>query len=281
MEPPSIERLETKENFLANMKYHNDPEIATEIIQRSIANEYLDEAFALQLIDANYDCYKVDAGEEWERFRQQRNVALLAVQKDVSNLDYVPDELKEDEIEYKKFLADALSNHEHALNEHVPEWKKSPYLIRRIIPLNPELLFEIDPTLYTEGGVGRVNTAFPTWKTNLPFIKHFIRINPALFNEVDPSMYDNPKLIEFIRNERIPVTVLNKGTPEQERFKQRMSDLRGVALTQKNIFNLRSKENKRPIGLGSVTRVNEYLGDRKLGRGGKTKKKRKPKRNKN
>jgi hypothetical protein len=72
---------------------------------------------------------------------------------------------------------------------------------------------------------------------------------------------------------------LNKGTPEQERFKQRMSDLRGVALTQKNIFNLRSKEN-RPIGFGSVTRVNEYLGDRKLGRG-KTKKKRKLKRNKN
>jgi len=276
MEPPSIERLETRENFLDNMKYHNDIEIATEIIQRSIVNEYLDEAFALQLIDANPDCYKVDAGAEWEQLKEQRNIALLAVQKDVSNLDYVPDELKEEE-----FLADALSNHEDELNKRVPEWKDSPYLIRRIIPLNPELLFEIDPTLYTEGGVGRVNTAFPTWKTNLPLIKHFLRINPVLFNEVDPSMYDNPKLIEFIRNERIPVTVLNKGTPQQERFKQRMSDLRGVALTQKNIFNLRSKGNRTPIGLGSVTRINEYLGDKTLRRGGKTKKKRKPKRNKN
>lgn len=280
MQPPSIERLETKENFLANMKYHDDLEIATAIIERSIVNEYLDEAFALQLIDANPDCYKVDAGAEWERFIQQRNIALLAVQKDVSNLDYVPDDLKR-EIEYEQFLADALSNHEDELNKRLPEWKESPYLIRRIIPLNPDLLFEIDPTLYTEGGVGRVNTAFPTWKTNLPLIKHFLRINPALFNEVDPSMYDNPKLIEFIRNERIPVTVLNKGTPEQERFKQRMSDLRGVALSQKNIFNLRSKGNRTPIGLGAVTRVNDYLGDKTLRRGGKTKKKRKPKRNKN
>jgi len=278
MEPPSIERLETKENFLANMKYHNDLEMATAIIERSIANEYLNEEFALQLIKANPDCYKVDAGEEWERFREQRNVSLLAVQTDVSNLDYVPDKLKEED-----FLADALSNHEHALNEHIPKWKESPYLIRRIIPLNPDLLFEIDPTLYSS--IGRVNTAFPTWKTNLPLIKHFLRINPVLFNEVDSSMYDNPKLIEFIRNERIPVTVLNKGTSEQERFKQRMSDLRSVALTQKKPWNLGSNVKDKegnlfpPMGLRAISHVNNFLGDSKVGRGRtKKNKKRKTKR---
>lgn len=281
MQPPSIERLETRENFLANMKYHNDPEMVTAIIERSIANDYLNEEFALQLIEANSDCYKVDAGEEWERLKQKRNVALLAVQKDVSNVDDIPDELKEDE----RFLADALSNHEHALNEYLPEWKESPYLIRRIIPLNPDLLFEIDPTLYTEG-VGRVNTAFPTWKTNLSLIKHFLRINPKLFNEIDNSMYDQPELIKFIRNEKISVSVLKKGTPEQERFKQRMSDLRSVALTQKRPWNLGSNVKDTegnlfpPMGLRAVSHVNNYLGDSKVGRGTKGTKKQKKRKTK-
>lgn len=283
MEPPSIERLETRENFLANMKYHNDIEMATEIIERSIANEYLNEEFALQLIEANSDCYKVYAGEEWERLKQERNISLLAVQKDEDNIDYVPDQLKEDEIEYKEFLADALSNHAHALNQRLPEWKNAPYLIRRIIPLNPDLLYQIDSTLYSS--VGRVNTAFPTWRTNFPLIKHFLQINPKLFNEIDPFMYDNPELIEFIRNEKIPVSVLKKGAPEQERFKQRMSDLRSVALTQKKPWNLGSnvkdtEGNLFPaMGLHAVSHVNNFLGDSKVSRGGtKKKKKRKTKR---
>jgi hypothetical protein len=287
---PSIYHLETRENFVENMKsadsdlakriiklslvnnYFKDerakefslqlmeanPDIAEVIIKISIINRFLDEEFALQLIEANPDCYGLYAGKKWEDLKEQRNIALFAVQKEKSNLDFVPEELKDED-----FLIDAFSQDESLLDEHLPEWKTEPRLIRRIYELNPTVLVEIDPIIYYD--VKKVNTAFPTWKTDLKLIKHILLFNPELFNEVDPSMYNNPELFQFIRKNKIPLTVLNKRILQQTQLKGRMSDLRTLALSQKYPENLGSNIKGRetrslPIGLDAAYNIKSYLG---------------------
>jgi hypothetical protein len=287
---PSIYQLETRENFVENMKsadsvlaihilklsrinnYFKDerakefslqlmkanPDIATSIIKISIFNKFLDEEFALQLIEENPDCYGLDAGKKWEDLKKKRNIALFAVQQEKSNLDFVPEELKDED-----FLVEAFSQNESLLDEHVPHWRTEPRLIRRIYELNPDILNEIDSTLYED--VSDVNTAFPTWKTDLKLIKHILLFNPELFNEVDPSMYNNPELFEFIRKNKIPLTVLNKPILQQTQLKGRMSDLRTLALSQKYPENLGSNTKGRetrslPIGLDAAYNIKSYLG---------------------
>jgi len=279
---PSIYQLETRENFVENMKsadsdlakriiklslvnnYFKDerakefslqlmeanPDIAEVIIKISIINRFLDEEFALQLIEANPDCYGLYAGKKWEDLKEQRNIALFAVQKENSNLDFVPDELKDED-----FLIHAFSQNESLLDEHVPHWRTDPRLIRRIYELNPDILNEIDSTLYED--VSDVNIVFPTWKTDLKLIKHILSYNQELFNEVDPSMYNNPELFEFIRQKKIPLCILNKGIPQQQEFKARMRDLRTLALTQKRPWNIGSRV---PIGLPAGYNVQALLG---------------------
>ena len=271
MEPPSIEELETRENFVANMGFYQDMDIAERILELSVANGFLNDEFALQLIEANPDCYKANGGEEWEQIIEQENVALFAVQQDETNLGYVQDELKSEE-----FLARALSNHGRTLNEVLPQWKNRPDLIRIINPLTEELLDQIDPEVFKDVEV--VNAAFPTWKTDLKLIKYFLPFNETLFNEIDPYMYDNQQLFEFIRKEKIPLALLNKGIPQQERFKKRMNDLRTLALTQKRSWNIGSNvKGERgnrflPMGLPTAYRVQYYLGGPKFTRGGKRRK---------
>ena len=256
MEP--IDKLETKENFVANMKF--EPDLAERIIQLSIANGYfqdkdfvlqliethpdldiiqqilelsdelLNKEFALQLIKANPDCYKVSI-DKWEKLKEIREVSLFAVQKDKYNLSYIPDKFNN-----SPFLIDAFGHNVSLLNEFLPIWKTRPMLIRRVYELNPDILDEISPTIYNQ--VDYVNVAFPTWKADLKLIKHILVLNPALFNELDPSMYDNPELFEFIRQEKIPLAILNKGIPQQEQFKERMRDLVSLALTQRRPWNI-------------------------------------------
>lgn len=262
MQPPSIEEVGTRENFVANMK-SADPDLAVRIIELSEEKGFLNEEFALQLIKANPQCYEFYIEEEWEDLKKKRNIALFAVQQDYHNLDVVPEELKDED-----FLIDAFSQDERLLDEHLPEWKTEPRLIRRIYELNPDLL-DVDPIIYEN--VEAVNESFPSWKTNLKLIKHFVVMNPELFNEVDPSMYDNPELFEFIRQKKIPLSVLNKGIPQQERLKARMRDLRTLALTQKNPWNIGS------MGHRPAYTVQHNLGGPAWPRGGKTKRKRKRK----
>ena len=271
MEPPSIEELETRENFVANMGFYQDMDIAERILELSVANGFLNDEFALQLIEANPDCYKANGGEEWEQIIEQENVALFAVQQDETNLGYVQDELKSEE-----FLARALSNHGRTLNEVLPQWKNRPDLIRIINPLTEELLDQIDPEVFKD--IERVNIALPTWKTDLKIIKYILPFNKKLFNEIDPYMYDNQQLFEFIRKEKIPLAILNKDIPQQERFKERMNDLRTLALTQKRSWNIGSNvKGERgnrflPMGLPTAYRVQSYLGGPKFTRGGKRRK---------
>jgi hypothetical protein len=250
MQPPSIEDLETKENFVANMKF--DPDLAENIIVRSIANGFLNEEFALQLIEANPHCYAlyIEEAEEWEALKNNRNITLFAVQKDASNLFVVPDKLKDED-----FFVEAFSQNESLLDKHVPHWRTDPMLIRRIYELNPNILNEIYATLYED--VSDVNIVFPTWKTDLKLIKHILSYNPELFNEVDPSMYNNQELFEFIRQKKIPLCILNKGIPQQQEFKARMRDLRTLALTQKRPWNIGSRV---PIGLPAGYNVQALLG---------------------
>jgi len=268
--PPSIEELKTKKNFIANMDFYQDVDIAERILELSVENEFLTDDFALQLIDANPDCYKV-YDEEWEKIIEQEDIALFAVQKDVTNLPYVPEELRDE-----TFLARALSNHGRTLNEVLPQWKNRPDLIRIINPLTEELLDQIDPEVFKD--IELVNAAFPTWKTDLNLIKYFLPLNEELFNEIDPYMYDNQQLFEFIRKEKIPLALLNKGIPQQERFKKRMNDLRTLALTQKRSWNIGSNvKGERgtrflPMGLPAAYRVQSYLGGPKFTRGGKRRK---------
>lgn len=251
MQPPSIEEVATRENFVANMK-SAEPDLAVRIIVRSIVNVFLNEEFALQLIEANPHCYEfyIEEAEEWEVLKKNRNIALFAVQKDASNLFFVPDELKDED-----FLVEAFSQNESLLDEHVPHWRTDPMLIRRIYELNPDILNEIDSTLYED--VSDVNIVFPSWKTDLKLIKHILSYNPELFNEVDPSMYNNEELFEFIRQKKIPLCILNKGIQQQEEFKARMRDLRTLALTQKRPWNIGSRV---PIGLPAGYNVQALLG---------------------
>jgi hypothetical protein len=279
---PSIEDLETRENFVENMKsadsdlakrilkqslvnnYFKDerakefsiqlmkanPDIAEDIIKISIINRFLDQEFALQLIKANPDCYGLYAGKEWEDLKEQRNIALFAVQQEKSNLVFVPEDLKDED-----FLVEAFSKNVSLLDKHLPEWKTEPRLILRIYELNPNILNEIDSTLYED--VSDVNIVFPSWKTDLKLIKHILSYNPELFNEVDPSMYNNEELFEFIRQKKIPLCILNKGIQQQEEFKARMRDLRTLALTQKRPWNIGSRV---PIGLPAGYNVQALLG---------------------
>lgn len=271
MEPPSIEELETRENFVANMGFYQDMDIAERILELSVANEFLTHEFALQLIEANPDCYKANGGEEWEQIIEQEDVALFAVQQDETNLPYVQDELKTEE-----FLASALRNHVRTLNQVLPQWKSREDLIRLIIPFNPDVLYQIDHVLFED--IERVNIALPTWKTDLKIIKYILPFNPALFNELDPSMYDDPELFKFSRRLKIPLSILNKGIPAQERLKEGMRDLRTLALTQKRPWNIGSRakvakdsEKTRflPMGTRSAYRMQEFLGGPKYTRGGK------------
>ena len=82
-------------------------------------------------------------------------------------------------------------------------------------------------------------------------------------------MYNNPELVEFIRREKIPLSLLSKGIPQQQEFKARMRDLRSLALTQKNPLGY--------MGYRPAFNTQSYLGGPKLPRGGKTKRKRKRK----
>lgn len=250
MEPPSIDRLETPENFVANMKFHDDPEMAKQIIRVSIANGFLNEDFALQLIQANPRCYELDfeeGEEEWGSFKKKRNIALFAVQKDDYNLVFVPENLKDD-----NFFVEAFGHDASLLDEHLPDWRTTLMLIRRIYELNPDILNEIDYTLYED--VSDVNIVFPRWKTDLKLIKHILKWNPELFNELDPSMYNNPELFEFVRQKKIPLCVLNKGIPQQEEFKARMRDLVSLALTQRRPWNIGK------MGYGEALTMQRNLG---------------------
>jgi len=250
MEPPSIEEVKTRENFVANMKFHSDPDISIRIIELSEENGFLNKEFALRLIEARPDCYGLYAGEEWEDLKKNRNIALFAFQKDDSILEFVPDELKNED-----FFVEAFSNNERLLDKHVPHWRTDLMLIRRIYELNPDILNEIDTTLYED--VSDVNIVFPTWKTDLKLIKHILRYNPELFNELDPSMYNDPELFEFIRQKKIPLCILEKDIPQQQKFKARMRDLRSLALTQKRPWNIGSRV---PIGLPAGYNVQALLG---------------------
>jgi hypothetical protein len=203
MPPPSIEEVATPENFVANMKFNSDPDLAVRIIELSEENRFLNEEFALQLIKAYPQCYEFYIEEEWEDLKKKRNIALFAVQQDYHNLDFVPEELKDED-----FLIDAFSQDERLLDEHLPEWKTEPRLIRRIYELNPNILNEIDSTLYED--VSDVNIVFPTWKTDLNLIKHILSYNQELFNEVDPSMYNNQELFEFIRQKKFHFPYLTR-----------------------------------------------------------------------
>jgi hypothetical protein len=247
MEPPSIDLLETPENYVANMKFHNESDIAERIIQLSIVNGFLNEAFALQLIEANPNCYELFADPQWEDLKNNRNISLFAVQKDDSNLVFVPDELKDDD-----FFVDAFGHDVRRLDEHLPHWRTDLMLIRRIYELNPNILNEIDSTLYDD--VTDVNIVFPRWKTDLKLIKHILKWNPELFNELDPSMYNNPELFEFVRQKKIPLCVLNKGIPQQEQFKARMRDLVSLALTQRRPWNIGK------MGYGEALTMQRNLG---------------------
>jgi len=254
MVPPDYHLERTRENYIENIRYYCQDSveldnIITDILEHTPFLE--NKEFAVSLVDACPELYYFEYLENWQ---DNRDVALKAVQKDVNNLDMVPDDLKDDTF-YIEAFAPSASNLSR-LNDTVPEWRNNPTLASRVVALNPHYLTHLSRHLYQ---VNTLDVIYPTWRTDVHFIIHALTINASLLNDVDPSMYKKKQLMLHVMQLKIPLRLLNKRTPEQQEFKEKIRSILHYETAQKHTSKLGKSYNV-PIGWVVNHKVKGFLG---------------------